>query len=115
MLRHLSLVALVAVCGCERLSDVADALSPDESYVERGDVAALQKRGRLRVANVARAHIEELPRLRWGAPTEAAMAREFTDRLGLELQIEDFPSEEAAADALVQGLVDAIVGRKGHR
>ncbi len=82
-------------------------------YVETGDVEALQRRGKIRFANVARAHIEELPRLRWGAPNEEALVREFADRLGLELQFEEFPSEEAAEIALLEGLVDGIVGRSG--
>lgn len=101
----------------------ADALGPEqdptlrsldiEVYVETGDVQALRGRGRIRFANVARAHLEELPRLRWGSPNEEALAREFADRLGLELQFQEYPSEEAARVALVEGLVDGIVGRSG--
>ena len=82
-------------------------------YVETGDVEALRRRGKIRFANVARAHIEELPRLRWGAPNEEALVREFADRLGIEAQFQEFPNEEAARAALLEGLVDGIVGRSG--
>jgi len=82
-------------------------------YIERGDVEAMERRGRIRFANVARAHLEELPRLRWGSPSEDALAREFADRLGLELEVDEYPNEQAAVNALRDGLVDAIVGRKG--
>jgi len=82
-------------------------------YVETGDIDALRRRGKIRFANVARAHIEELPRLRWGMPHEDELAREFADRLELELQIQEFPTDQAAQQALRDGLVDAIVGRSG--
>jgi len=82
-------------------------------YVETGDIDALRRRGKIRFANVARAHIEELPRLRWGMPHEDALAREFADRLQLELQIQEFATDAAAQQALREGLVDGIVGRSG--
>jgi hypothetical protein len=118
--RHGTLALLVAASACADGSDTNEELPPETSeasppaYVETGDVEAIRGRGRIRLANVARAHVEELPRLRWGSPHEGELAREFADRLNLELEIDEYPTEEAARQALLEGRVDVIVGRSGE-
>ena len=114
-------VALFAACDSNDQTTVEAGAARDPTprplnvdvYTETGDIEALRRRGKIRFANVARAHIEELPRLRWGMPHEETLAQEFADRLDLELQIEEFPTDEAAQQALRAGLVDGIVGRSG--
>jgi peptidoglycan lytic transglycosylase F len=109
-----TLATLLVACSGSRAPEGGAASDTTPSgYVERGDIDAIERRGRIRFANVARANIEELPRLRWGAPSEDALAREFADRLRLELDVAQYPDEQAAIDALRAGLVDGIVGRKG--
>jgi len=118
--RHATILTLLlSACG-DGGDPRADAapdppVSPEsESYVELGDIEAIRAHGRIRLANVARAHVEELPRLRWGSPHEAELAREFADRLNLELEIDEYPTEAAALRALLEGKVDVIVGRSGE-
>ncbi len=115
----LALLVVTSACAdaneaTEESMPEAPEASPPTAYVETGDVEAIRRRGRIRLANVARAHVEELPRLRWGSPHEAELAREFADRLNLELEIDEYPTEEAARQALLAGRVDVIVGRSGE-
>ncbi|HSM06407.1 MAG TPA: transporter substrate-binding domain-containing protein [Longimicrobiales bacterium] len=83
------------------------------AYVETGDIERLRARGTLRVGRVGRARLEEAPALEWGAPSSGAVARAFSARLGLELEVVDFPDEAAATEGLLEGRVDGIAGRHG--
>jgi membrane-bound lytic murein transglycosylase F len=111
--------AALTSCGAEPRDEggppLAAADSTDEAldYVELGDFEAMRARGRLRFANVAVAQLDAFPRLRWGMPSGDQLARQFTDRVGLDLVIEQFTTEDEAQRALLEGRVEGIVGRSG--
>ena len=86
----------------------------DHGYRETGDLDEIRAHGQLRFGNVARAELEELPRLRYGVPGEGQLAREFAQRLGLDPVVEQLPNEDEAIRALLDGRVDVVVGRRGQ-
>ena len=94
-----------------------DSTETDDDAVatvsDTGDLEAMRQRGSIRYAWVARANIEELPRLATPAPGALELAQEFADRLDLEPLIQQYESDAAAFSDLLQGRVDAIVGRRG--
>lgn len=116
-------LSLAMLAGCDgndvgqdtsrNSSDSTDTTSKN-TYVETGDLDEIRAVGQLRFGNVARAELEELPRLRYGAPGAGQLAREFAQRLGLDPVIDQLRDEDEAVRALLEGRVDVIVGRRGQ-
>ena len=116
-----SFLAMLGGCGRDDVGQniprngVGDtAMDAASTYLETGDLDEIRAHGKLRFGNVARAELEELPRLRYGAPGEGQLAREFAQRLGLDPVIDQLGSEAEAIRALLEGRVDVIVGRRGQ-
>ncbi len=106
----------VTACHEDAVPDTTNCTAAEgdpEAYVDVGGLDRVRERGRIRFANVARSHLEELPRLRWGMPHERQLAQEFADRIGVEVHFEDYPGVDAATGALREGRVDVVIGHAG--
>ncbi|MEJ2539983.1 MAG: transporter substrate-binding domain-containing protein [Gemmatimonadota bacterium] len=85
--------------------------APD-TYIETGDMDRLRARGRVRLGNAVRARLDDVPALAWGSPSGDVIARAFAARVGLELEVVDFPDVDSATRALVEGRIDGMVARE---
>ncbi|MEJ2503868.1 MAG: transporter substrate-binding domain-containing protein, partial [Gemmatimonadota bacterium] len=108
---------LVGACGvlsaCAGSDDGTRGGEPEDvAYVETGDIERLRARGRLRLGNAVRAHLDDVPALSWGSPSGDAVARTFAARLGLELEVVDYADPASARAALLEGWIDGMVSRR---
>ncbi len=107
----LSLTALAAAAACHRSPAGRNgAAAAPSHYVETGDLAALRRRGRLRILMPPR-HAEALAKRAFPLDLDRRLAESFARRLGLTPEVVYIPDRRLLVDALADGRGDLVVAR----
>ena len=95
----------------DRLSEVRPSPG-SEDYIEKGDLDALRRRGRIRFVKWREPERGFLPRNGLIENPEENLAREFAEHLGLEVVTVPGSSRREAVDLLLEGRADVSLGRR---